>query len=172
MKALLIALFFTTLLNALETQQLESFSADFIQSITDEHNKTITYSGTVIAKRPDFARWHYTKPIDKELYMYYGVLTIIEPEMEQAVIKKVDESIDLFTIIENAKQRNNNYFEAHYENRKFLLTFTREHLLASIAYQDDLDNHVTIHFTNQQRNIDVNETLFRATIPKEYDIIK
>ncbi len=152
--------------------ELFSFSADFNQSIKDEHNKTITYEGSVITKRPNFALWHYKKPVNKKIYVYHDVVTVIEPEMEQAIIKRVTDNIDIFTIINNAAKIDANHAEAHYNDQKFLLTFNNNHLLSSIFYRDELDNKVTINFSKQRSNLEINSTLFKATIPQSYDIIK
>lgn len=154
-----------------QEEPLLSFSADFNQSIVDEHNKTITYIGNMKSKRPNLAFWNYKKPIQKILYVNHDIVTIIEPEIEQAVIKKIDKNIDIFKIIENAKKIDENYSEAYYNEQRFLLEFEKK-LLKAIRYSDDLDNKITILFSNRQSNIDLNDTLFQATIPDDFDIIK
>ncbi len=171
MKILLLSLLLVLTLSA-EESELYSFSADFNQSIQDEHNKTISYQGSIITKRPNFALWHYKTPIEKKLYVYHNVLTVIEPEMEQAIVKRVSDNIDIFNIINNATPLDGNHAEAHYNDQTFLLTFNPKHLLASIAYRDELDNRVTINFSKQQYNLELNTTLFKAIIPEGFDIIK
>ena len=49
--------------------QINSFEADFIQSVTDEKNKVLTYSGHVIASKPQKALWNYIKPVEKTVYI-------------------------------------------------------------------------------------------------------
>ncbi len=171
MKILLLCFTFIITLWA-KDNELYSFSADFNQSIQDEHNKTISYQGSIMSKRPNFALWHYKKPIEKKLYVYHNVLTIVEPEMEQAIVKRVSDNIDIFSIISNATTIDANHAEAHYNDQKFLLTFNSDHLLSSIAYDDELDNRVTINFSKQQYNLELNTTLFKAVIPEGFDIIK
>ncbi len=171
MKTLLLCFALVTTLCA-EENELYSFRADFNQSITDEHNKTITYRGSLLAKRPSFALWRYEEPIEKELYVYHNVATIIEPELEQAIIKRVNDNIDIFNILHNATVLDANHSEAHYNDQKFLLAFNPDHDLASIAYQDELGHNVTIRFSKQEYNFDCNTTPFKAVIPEGYDIIK
>ncbi len=171
MKQLLLSMLLAIVVYANETD-LYSFRADFNQSIQDEHNKTIHYYGTVITKRPNFALWHYIRPIEKKLYVYHNVLTIIEPDMEQAIVKRVTDNIDIFSIINHAKTIDANHSEAHYNDQKFLLTFQQDHQLSSISYRDELDNRVRINFSKQQYNVDLNTTLFNAIIPEGFDIIK
>ncbi len=170
MKIALLSLTLTSLLLA-QDNPLYSFSADFNQTIVDEHNKTITYTGSMISKRPNSALWKYETPIQKALYIYGNVVTIVEPDMEQAIIKKMDKNIDIFQIIHNAKKIDSEHFEADYNDQKFLLIFKKE-LLASISYSDELDNKVTINFSQQKNNIEINDTIFRAVIPDDFDIVK
>ncbi|MEA2111911.1 MAG: LolA-like outer membrane lipoprotein chaperone [Campylobacterota bacterium] len=170
MKLLLLTLTLSTLLLA-KNHTLLTFSADFNQSIQDEHNKTITYLGHMQSKRPNLARWHYEKPVLKTLYVYEDVVTVIEPDLEQAIIKRLDKNIDIFKIMHSAKKIGNNSFEANYNGQRFLLTYKKE-LLSTITYSDELDNTVTIKFSNQKNNIDLNDTIFKAIIPEDFDVIR
>ena len=170
MKTVLLSLTLISLLFAQE-KQLQSFSADFNQTIQDEHNKTITYTGYMKSKRPNLALWNYEKPVQKTLYVYDNIVTIVEPDMEQAIIKKMDQNIDIFQIIRNSKKIDNDHFEADYNDQKFLLTFKKE-LLTSISYKDELDNRVTINFSKQENNKELNNTIFKAVIPEDFDIVR
>ncbi len=171
MKTLLLLTLLTSLLFS-RTEMIHSFSADFNQSIRDEHNKTITYLGQMQSKRPNFARWEYKTPVTKTLYVYENRITIIEPDLEQAVIQNIDKNIDIFKMMQRAKKIDATHYEADYDEQKFLLTYDTNQTLTQISYSDELDNHVTITFTNQKRNTELNTTLFKATIPEEFDIIK
>ncbi len=170
MKIALLSLTLTSVLLA-QDSSLHSFSADFNQTIVDEHNKTITYTGSMISKRPNLALWKYEKPIEKTLYIYENVVTIVEPDMEQAIIKKIDKNIDIFQIMQNAEKIDSDHFVADYNDQKFLLTMKKE-LLTSISYSDELDNKVTINFSQQENNKELNNTIFRAVIPEDFDIVR
>ena len=64
MKYILIALLSSTLsLASIDT--INSFEAKFTQSVTDDKNVSLQYSGYVKAQKPQNAVWHYTKPIKK-----------------------------------------------------------------------------------------------------------
>ena len=170
MKTLLLSLTFTSLLFA-QSNIIQTFSADFNQSIQDEHNKTITYIGHMESKRPNLARWRYDKPIVKTLYIYNDIVTIIEPDLEQAIVKRLNKNIDIFQIMKNAKKIDENSFEADYNDQKFLLTYKKA-LLSTIVYSDELDNTVTIIFSSQKNNIDLNDSIFKAVIPEDFDIVR
>lgn len=72
MKPFFIALFITAeLFASLDT--IVSFDADFVQSITDDKDKTISYNGHILATKPQNARWSYFKPVKKRF-----ILTIMK----------------------------------------------------------------------------------------------
>jgi outer membrane lipoprotein carrier protein len=172
MKTLLLLTLLSTLLLSRNSDTLQSFSADFNQSIKDDHNKTITYLGTMQSRRPNFARWQYKTPVNKTLYVYDNRVTIIEPDLEQAVIKDIDKNIDIFKMMQRAKKIDATHYEADYNEQKFLLTYDENKTLQSIDYSDELDNRVTITFSHQKKNVELNTTLFKAVIPEDFDIIK
>ncbi len=75
---------------------LNSFQADFTQSVTDDKNKSLVYEGHVVASKPQNAVWNYTKPINKDVFISRFSATVIEPEIEQVIIRKIDSSLDFF----------------------------------------------------------------------------
>jgi outer membrane lipoprotein carrier protein len=171
MKTLLLISILTSLLFS-RSELLQTFSADFNQSIRDDHNKTITYLGYMQSKRPNFARWEYKTPVRKTLYVYENRVTIIEADLEQAIIKNIDKNIDIFKMMQGAKKIDATHYETNYNEQKFLLTYDVNQTLTKISYSDELDNHVTITFDNQKKNMELNSTLFKAIIPEDFDIIK
>jgi len=61
--------------------EVTSFDADFIQNITDEKNKVLTYKGHITASKPQNAFWKYTTPIEKNVYITSFEVIIVEPEL-------------------------------------------------------------------------------------------
>lgn len=147
-----------------------TMQAEFLQTITDEKNSTITYSGDMLAKRPNMAMWHYKKPIEKRVYITSANATIIEPELEQAIIKKLDNSIDILAILAAAKKEAKNSYVAHYNNQKYHI-FMQDNMIKTIRYSDAFDNIVTIVFTAQQINQNIDDSRFVADIPEGFDVI-
>jgi len=150
---------------------LNSFEADFKQNIVDDKNKTITYYGHVKASKPQYALWTYVKPIEKKVYILDNQAIIVEPELEQAIIKKIGNNFDFFTLIKNAKKLDNGNYLAHYNNTAFTIK-TKNNSIESISYKDEFDNSVLIDFTNQVINKKIDKKEFAPVIPDEYDIIK
>jgi len=152
-------------------EEITSFEADFTQSITDEKNKTINYNGHIVASKPQNARWSYFKPVKKEVYINNFDVTIVEPEIEQVIIRKIESNFDFFKMISNAKKIEENKYLAHYKDSNFTI-IKKGALIESISYLDEFENRVKIIFKNQKQNQKINETVFRPFFPLEFDIIR
>ncbi|MDQ1243808.1 MAG: outer rane lipoprotein carrier protein [Campylobacterota bacterium] len=152
-------------------EDIVSFEADFTQSITDEENKTINYNGHIVASKPQNARWSYTKPIKKEVYINDFEATIVEPEIEQVIIRRIESNFDFFKMISNAKKIDSNKYIAYYQETKFTI-IVKSTLIESISYLDEFENSVKIVFQNQKQNQSINEALFKPSFSEDFDIIR
>ena len=83
---------------------ISSFEADFTQSVTDDKDKALVYQGHIVASKPQNAVWNYNKPIKKDVYINSFNVTVVEPEIEQVIIRQIESNFDFFTMIENAKE--------------------------------------------------------------------
>ncbi len=169
MKLLLTSLLTCKLLFAFPVQ-LESIKSNFTQTIVDDHNKSIIYIGKLWAKKPSIAHWSYKKPIEKEIYMIYSRLTIIEPDLEQVIRKDIGDSIDLIKIISNSKKLSSNHYIAKYNDKDYHIYLEKE-TLKSLHYTDDFGNKTVIDFNNTVQNEDINDSNFKVVIPEDYDLI-
>lgn len=104
---ILTLLFTLTLSLYANLELLDSFEADFTQSVTDEKGKKLTYKGTLKAQRPNMALWSYTSPIQKSVYIKEGLVSIVEPELEQVLVRKIQNDFDFFTILSSQKSHSN-----------------------------------------------------------------
>ena len=152
-------------------QNINSFEADFKQTIIDDQNKTILYEGHIVATKPQYALWNYTKPIQKSVYILEKKAIIIEPELEQAIIKKIGKNFDFFKLIKNAKKIKENKYLARYNNTTFIITIDAN-TIKKISYKDEFENHVTIEFNNQKENKKIDKKVFEPNIPDDFDIIR
>ena len=150
---------------------ITSFDADFIQKITDDKNKILTYKGHIIASKPQNALWNYTSPIEKSVYITRFEVTIVEPEIEQVIIRKVSSDFDFFKMIKNANKVKKDIYIANYKDTIFTIS-TKGDLIISISYLDNFENIVKITFSNQQQNIKIDREKYRAKFPLDYDIIR
>ncbi|MCJ7765380.1 MAG: LolA-like outer membrane lipoprotein chaperone [Thiovulaceae bacterium] len=169
MRLLFIALLSITSLFAL-SETTDTMQADFVQTITDDRNSTITYRGEMLAKRPNMARWHYTEPVEKNVYITAKKVTIVEPLLEQAIIKKIDNSIDILAILASAKSDKKNSYSAYYNDKEYHITVQGDKI-QTIHYTDAFDNKVSIVFDKQQINHSIDNSRFKAMIPEDFDII-
>jgi len=170
MKKILLSLVISTLAFA-SLDDITSFQADFTQSVTDEKNKVLKYSGNVVASKPQNAIWRYQEPINKDVYINSNAITIIEPDLEQVIIKHIKSNFDFFNMIKNAKKIEKDKYITYYRNSKFIIT-TNDSLIQDISYVDEFENKVKITFEKQEQNGKIDPTIFKPFIPNEYDIIR
>jgi outer membrane lipoprotein carrier protein len=162
---------FTSLQLFASLDDITSFEADFTQSITDEKNKTLVYNGKITALKPQNAKWSYTKPVKKDVYINDFEVTIVEPEIEQVIVRTLESNFDFFKMISNAKKIAENKYLAHYKDSKFTI-IKNGSLIESISYLDEFENRVQIKFKNQKQNQHVNKAIFTPSFPLEFDIIR
>jgi len=150
---------------------ISSFEADFKQSIVDDQNKTIIYNGHIQAEKPQYALWKYTNPIQKSVYISPTKVVMVEPDLEQAIIKKIDSNFDFFSLLSSAKKINDNKYMARYNNTTFFIIMNKLTIKA-ILYKDEFDNKVKIDFINQAEDKKIGIKTFTPVIPDGYDIIR
>ena len=160
-------MFFSTLsANDLEFNTLQS---DFRQIVTSK-NKSITYSGHFIAHSRFGAFWHYKSPALKYVYFSKSNVTVLEPDLEQAVITDISDAPNLRTLLANAKEVSKDKYEASFDDTTYTLR-VRNNMPAQINYTDKLGNKVVITLSNTRKNEPINEGLLEPKIPQNYDIL-
>jgi len=152
-------------------KDLSSFNSKFIQTIIDDSNKKIVYSGELWASKPQNALWVYQKPIQKSVYVNGSKITVIEPQIEQVTMRTLDDEIDFLQIIQKAKKVDEEKYSATVKGQTYTVQFKNTQL-ASIAYKDGYDNRVTIQFTNPVQNKAIEANRYKPIIPEGFDIIK
>ncbi len=149
---------------------LTSFEADFTQAIHDESQKVVKYEGHLYAKKPYMAKWIYSKPVEKEVFVEKNSVVVIEPDLEQVVIRKIHDDFDIFELLKSAKEIQKDLYEAHYKDVKFLLEYDGKDI-KTLSYTDNFGNNVVITFSNQKYNKKLDDLLFKPDFPDEYDMI-
>ena len=170
MRKTVMTLLFCTSLFALG-ESTNTLEANFVQTIVDDKNATITYEGVMLAKRPYMALWHYSKPVDKSVYINKNTITIVEPELEQAIVKKLDNTVDILAIITSARKESKGHYTAFYHEKEYHIKMDNKRI-ESIHYNDAFDNRVTITFTKQHINQKIADIRFKADIPEDFDVIR
>ena len=157
-------------LNA-DLSKIKTFEADFTQTVQDEQKNTLRYKGHIIASKPQYALWKYTNPIKKDIYISMYKLTVIEPDMEQAIVKNISSDFNLFKMLNNAKKIAKNQYLTKIQNTSYIITTKNENVIAQINYRDELDNIISIEFSNQILDKTIDEKIFTPKIPLDFDII-
>lgn len=150
---------------------VKTFEASFTQTIINPSGNEVKYNGLLHIQEPDKIKWQYKDPIEKFVYVKKNSVTIIEPELEQAIITRIDQEINILNLLKNAKKISTNHYVSLFNNVEYSLTLENKKL-KKIAYQDEIENNVIITFTNVQQNHKINKDIFLFTIPFEFDIIK
>jgi len=151
--------------------EMSSFEADFNQIITDDKGKELSYSGHIVASKPQYALWSYKEPVKKSVYITSRYVTVVEPEIEQAIIRQIASDFDFFNMIQKAKKKRDNLYIATLNESKYTIKLENS-MVKSISYLDEFENKVNIIFSNQSKNKIYSQDIFRAKIPVEYDIIR
>ena len=167
----LSALFLTSTIsaNSLNIQTLES---DFKQSITNDQNAKVTYSGKMYAKQAkNQALWEYNTPIIKQIYYQGGKLVIIEPELEQVIYAKLNKVPNILKLLQSAKKVSADTLETKFNGLTYRIK-TDKNTIEKISYTDEMENKVVISFTNEIVNHPIANSRFSYTIPDGYDILE
>lgn len=157
-------------LNANPFKDIETFQGDFIQSIINNSNKEIKYSGKIYIKEPSLVLWRYDEP-QKDVYINNNIVTIIEPELEQAIITKLKNEINMVKLLKDATKVSKDIYQTELYNVVYTIKL-EDKKLKSINYKDELENKVTINFLNSLENKNIKNSTFEANIPNDYDLIR
>lgn len=149
---------------------IHSFEADFIQTVKNEKGNTLKYTGHVKAMKPQYALWSYKEPTSKLIYIINNKATIIEPDLEQVIVKQLHINLDFFNILQKAEKIDTETYLATFQSINYTLKTDKSNL-KSINYMDELDNHISITFVKQVNNKQMNKKEFIPSIPLDYDII-
>lgn len=149
----------------------KTISSDFSQTITNEENSKIVYTGRFYATTDAKALWIYKTPLEKRIYFSKNQVVIIEPELEQAIITNLNDTPNLTEILKSAKKIDKNIYEASYSDTKYTI-LVKGGYINTISYKDQLENSVVIELSNQTTNIFLDVLLFAPTIPDNFDVIR
>ena len=170
MKVLIISLFLSTLVfgNILD---FKTISTSFKQIVKNKSGNEAIYKGELKIKGNDKILWSYKTPIVKNVFINKNSVIIDEPELEQAITSSLSDELNMVKIINNSKKISQNTYENTLDDTKYTIII-ENNILKSVTYKDELDNKVTITFTNFQKDVSLSDTIFSFTIPKYYDVIK
>ncbi|MBE2983794.1 outer membrane lipoprotein chaperone LolA [Campylobacter sp. RM9344] len=147
----------------------KSLQSDFTQTVNSQ-NQSISYSGKFYARNDNVALWIYESPTPKKIYFDKQRVVIVEDELEQAIISRLDETPNLTQILTHAMQIQPTLYKAIYDGVEYFITVKND-LPTMIDYKDRLDNKIKITLKNQVANKQISEEILTPVIPQGYDII-
>jgi len=170
LKYILLLLLTTTFIYANEIE-LDSFKANFTQTVTNDKGNELKYKGTIIASKPQNMLWSYSFPAKKDIIIHNHRVTVIEYDIEQVQIRNIHGDFDFFKILKKSKKIAPNTYVAHFNDIEYTLKFRSDEIY-SISYLDELENKILITFTKQELNNKIDKNIFIPIIPTDFDIIR
>jgi len=150
-----------------------SFASSFTQKITSSKNRVIKYRGKILLNNTGELKWSYKKPTKKEVCSNGQDFTIVDHDLEQASFHLLNKALDLTEVLKKAKHYKGNLYVATYQDRNYTFSIDRSGKIDQIAYNDELDNVVNIHFQNMSYSNKPNsKKSMRCPYPDSYDIIR
>jgi outer membrane lipoprotein carrier protein len=120
--------------------------ASFFQKVTNQHKKVLKYSGSLVIWK-NRIKWLYTKPSKKEVCSDGIKLVVVDHELEQVGFYKMNKSLNLQKVINSARHHKNNIYVARYQKKNYTIAIDKNGYISQIAYKDDMDNIVNLHFS-------------------------
>lgn len=168
---LLLALLISFASANIDFEKMETFKANFTQTVTNESGKKITYDGEIFVKKSGKVLWKYQEPIKKDVYIIDQRVIIDEPELEQVVLTTLEKNIDIVTLLKNAKELKKNLYSTKlYDTEYFIIV--KDDKIEKIYFKDELSNNIDIDFSNIKINAQIDDSLFMFIIPENYDVIE
>ncbi len=158
-------------------KNLKSLKADFEQIIITEDGAQASYFGTLEAKAPNKAKWIYEPPMQKEVYVNEGKISVYEPPLKQVYISTLSTQSDVFEILESAKPeldsegKPTGRYTTTLNETLYTLIFDDKGLLQEISYQDSLQQTTRIVFSGHILNPKIDDGVFVFTPPRGVDVI-
>jgi len=170
---------------------LESFQADFKQTLTNEQGEVLeTSTGKVYMQNPGRYRWEYAEPYVQLLITDSQTLWIYDKDLEQVTIKDVSQAIDNTpaAIISGKKNINENFVvvnmgmiegydwieltprDIENQYRSVRIGFDKNNL-GMMILNDNLGQITRIDFLNPERNQRFGGPLFTFEMPQGVDVI-
>jgi outer membrane lipoprotein carrier protein len=173
--------------------QFRNITSDFHQVIQSAQGEILQESfGQMFVQRPNQFRWHVIKPIHQLIIASYGKIWIYDPDLEQVIIRQMDDSIGKTPILllasplihlkENfSVTRLSAYGDIEEfklvpikpdESFETILVSFKQGKIFKMTLMHALDQITTLYFSSVALNVDLKKELFEFQIPKGVDVIQ
>lgn len=154
-----------------EFQNLKTLQSKFIQTITSSSNTKIDYKGELFIKNSGKILWSYQEPVRKDVFVNGSEVIINEPDLEQAIITKLDKEIDMLKMLNEAKKIDENIYSSKIDNTEYKIVL-KNGKIDKILYKDEIENSVEIKFIDTILDVEISDSKFIFNIPLGYDLIR
>ena len=156
-----------------DIKNLDTFKANFTQTIISSSDNKIEYKGEVFIKKTGKILWKYKTPVVKNVYISDTFAEADEPELEQAIDTELESEINSIKLINSKKKIDNNNYKTNIDDTDYeIKTSKTNDKIEFINYKDKLENKVEIKFSDVIQNGELSDEIFKFTIPEHYDIIR
>jgi len=150
-----------------------SFTAKFTQKITNPKKKIIKYSGSILLDGSGAFKWIYKTPTKKEVCSDSKDFIVVDHDLEQVSFYRLNKNLNLLEVLKNAKHHKDNLFVASYQKKNYTFSIDKKGQIDQIAYRDDLENIVNIHFQKMHyHNKPISKKRLKCQYPDSYDMIQ
>lgn len=168
-------------------QNMHSFSANFVQTITDNGKTLQKSTGQMWLQRPGQFRWQVNSPIKQTIIAHGKRLWIYDPDLEQVTIRSFsktagqtpamllsDPNISLSQDF-NVKSTGVDSFTLTPKNKNEMLVHLKLSFSNKMIHKMELEDHLghitVIQFNHAKINPTLAASLFNFVPPKSIDII-
>jgi outer membrane lipoprotein carrier protein len=156
-----------------DIRDLDSFQANFVQSITSDSKNVIEYKGEVFIKKSGKILWRYKTPVMKNVYIDNNYALVDEPELEQAILTQLENEINIIKLLNSSKKVGDNSYITNIDDIDYSIKTSKiGNKIEEIRYKDKLENSVVILFSNAVQNGEISDEIFKFEIPDYYDVIR
>jgi len=157
--------------NQSDIKNINTYEAFFTQSIINSSGKEILYKGKIYIKQPSQMLWKYNNPIEKFVHINNKDVTIIEPDLEQAIMSRLEKEINIIKLLKDSTKIDDNTYKSTLYDKVYTIKIINNKL-TQIKYIDELDNKITIDFKDIKQNETIKSDIFKFNIPYDFDIIR
>ncbi|MCB9097268.1 LolA-like outer membrane lipoprotein chaperone [Arcobacter aquimarinus] len=156
-----------------DIKDLDSFQANFVQSITSDSKNVIEYKGEVFIKKSGKILWKYKTPVVKNVYIDNNYALVDEPELEQAILTQLEDEINIIKLLNSSKKIGENSYITNIDDIDYSIKTSKNgNKIEEIRYKDKLENSVLILFYDTVQNVEISDEIFKFEIPDYYDVIR
>ena len=152
-------------------KDINTYQATFNQSIINSSGKEIIYKGKIYIQQPSQMVWKYETPIEKFVHINNKNVTIIEPDLEQVILSKLEKEINIIKLLEDSVKIDDITYKSTLYDNVYIIKIIKNQL-TQINYTDELDNKININFENIKQNQPISQDIFNFNIPYDFDVIR